>query len=82
MQPTEVKKHSTTDSLCQPEERREGIYSQPPCGDRRRGAIMKDPAPPGTGLKRERREAKHWEEINNLGGGRLDQFAGQHALAQ
>lgn len=43
---------------------------------------MKDPAPPGTGLKRERREAKHWEEINNLGGGRLDQFAGQHALAQ
>lgn len=29
---------------------------------------MKEPAPPGTGLKRESREADHREEINNLVG--------------
>lgn len=33
-----------------------------------RGAIMKDSAPPGIGLKRERREAENREEIKNLGG--------------
>lgn len=45
---------------------------------------MKDSAPPGTGLKQEKREAENREEIKNLGdgGGGLDHFAGQHALAQ
>lgn len=43
---------------------------------------MKDSAPPGIGLKQERREAENREEIKNLVGSRLDHFAGQHALAQ
>lgn len=35
-----------------------------------RGAIMEDPAPLGIGLKQERREREHREEIKNLLGGR------------
>lgn len=41
---------------------------------------MKDPAPPGTGLKQEMREAQHREEINNLGGGGVGWIISQGSM--